>query len=192
MSEPIDPCSTALILVDLQHSNLARELAPHPAERVLERCVRLADAWRATGATIVFVRVDVSEIRAHTADRPIPRPATIPPQASQLVPGVNIQPGDVLITKRQWGAFHGTELDQVLRRRGVTTLVLGGIATNFGVESTARAALDRGYNVVFAEDAMSTMSAEMHRFAVEGLFPLMGRVRSTAQLLELAVRTATP
>ncbi len=72
---------------------------------------------------------------------------------------------DLLITKRQWGAFHGTPLDQLLRRRGIKTIVMGGIATNFGVESTARAAIEQGYAVVFAEDAMTTMSAEMHQFA---------------------------
>jgi nicotinamidase-related amidase len=190
MSKPIDPKRTALVLVDLQHSNLARELAPHTGARVLDNCTALAGAWRARRATIVFVRVDVNDIRAHEADRTIPRPTVIAPQASQLVPGANVAPGDVLVTKRQWGAFYGTELDQVLRRRGVTTLVLGGIATNFGVESTARAALDRGYDLVFAEDAMSSMSAELHRFAVDNLFPLMGRVRTTAQLMELAADVA--
>lgn len=186
IANPIDPRTTAVVLIDLQHSNLARELAPHPAPQVLEHCVQLADAWRTRGAAIVFVRVELAELRAAAADRPFPRPAQIPPQASQLVDGAHVQPGDAVIVKRQWGAFYGTELDQLLRRRGIRTLILGGIATNFGVESTARAAVDRGYDVVFAEDAMSTMSADMHRFAIESLFPLMGRVRSTAQLLEEA------
>ena len=91
---------------------------------------------------------------------------------------------DILITKRQWGAFYGTELDLQLRRRGITQIVLGGISTNIGVESTARAAWEHGYAVVFAEDAMSAQNAEQHRFAVETIFPRLGRVRSTAQVLD--------
>ena len=107
-----------------------------------------------------------------------------PPEATQIVPESGFQSGDLLITKRQWGAFYDTGLEQQLRRRGITTIVLGGIATNFGVESTGRAALDQGYALVFAEDAMTTMSAEMHEFAVTQIFPRMGRVRKTAEIKE--------
>jgi nicotinamidase-related amidase len=89
------------------------------------------------------------------------------------------------VTKRQWGAFYGTELDQLLRRRGIKTLIMSGIATNYGVESTAREAFDRGYELIFAEDAMSSMSAEAHRFSSENVFRTMGRVRSTRALIDL-------
>jgi nicotinamidase-related amidase len=85
-----------------------------------------------------------------------------PPDASHLAPEAGVEATDIVITKRQWGAFYGTELDQLLRRRHIKTLVLGGIVTNFGVESTARAAYDRGYALVFAEDAMSGITAEAH------------------------------
>jgi nicotinamidase-related amidase len=95
----------------------------------------------------------------------------------------------VLITKRQWGAFYGTDLDQQLRRRGIKTLVMSGIATNFGVESTARAAFDRGYELVFVEDAMSSLAADPHDFAIKELFPRMGRVRST-ETLRAAIASA--
>ena len=88
------------------------------------------------------------------------------------------------MTKRQWGAFYGTDLEQHLRRRGIRTIVIGGIATNIGVESTARAAFDQGYEVVFAEDAMSSLSAEVHEFPIKNIFPLMGRVRSVEQIVE--------
>jgi nicotinamidase-related amidase len=107
----------------------------------------------------------------------------VPPNPSDIVPEAGMQPGDFLVTKRQWGAFHATELDQILRRRGIRDIILTGIATNIGVESTARVAHDLGYDLVFAEDAMSSIGEGTHRFAVEHLFPLMGRVRSTAQLL---------
>jgi nicotinamidase-related amidase len=95
-----------------------------------------------------------------------------------------VQPGDVVVTKRQWGAFYGTDLEQHLRRRGIRTIVLGGIATNIGVESTARAAHDQGYEVVFAEDAMSSLSAEVHEFPIKNIFPRMGRVRSVEEIMK--------
>jgi nicotinamidase-related amidase len=90
---------------------------------------------------------------------------------------------DILIIKRQWGAFYGTELDLQLRRRGITQIVLGGISTNIGVESTARTGWELGYALILAEDAMSAASAENHRFAVEKIFPRLGRVRSTEEIL---------
>jgi nicotinamidase-related amidase len=92
------------------------------------------------------------------------------------------KPGDILVTKRQWGAFHGTELDLQLRRRGIQTIVLGGVATNMGVESTARQAWEHGYAVVLAEDATSAMSAQMHDFAIGNIFPRISRVVKSADL----------
>ena len=90
---------------------------------------------------------------------------------------------DILITKRQWNAFYGTEFDLQLRRRGVRTIVLGGISTNIGVESTARAAFERTYSLVLVEDAMSCASAEQHEASVRFIFPRLGHVRSTDQVL---------
>jgi nicotinamidase-related amidase len=92
------------------------------------------------------------------------------------------QPGDLRITKRQWGAFHGTELDLQLRRRDIQTIVLGGIATNIGVESTARQAWENGYAVVLAEDATSGMSAEMHEFAIKNIFPRLSRIVKAGEI----------
>jgi nicotinamidase-related amidase len=92
--------------------------------------------------------------------------------------------GDIHIIKRQWGAFYGTELELQLRRRGVSRIVLGGISTNIGVESTARNAFELGFNQVLVEDAMSSSNADHHRFAVENIFPRLGRVRSTEQVLQ--------
>ena len=133
----------------------------------------------------------VDELLSGEADAPLPKPAVPPPPgASELAPEVQrrVQAGDVLIAKRQWGAFHGTALDQILRRRSIRTLVFAGIATNFGVESSARAAMDLGYGLIFAEDAMSSVSEEMHRFSVVTLFPRIGRVRSTHDILALCQR----
>ena len=106
------------------------------------------------------------------------------PGASQLVAESGYQAGDLLITKRQWGAFYGTELNQQLRRRKVQTIILGGIATNFGVESTARDAFDRGYELIFVEDAMSSLSVPAHDFAIQNIFPRVGRVRTVEEVLK--------
>ena len=122
--------------------------------------------------------------------RPRDAPAP-PPQASDLVPECNVQAGDVIVTKRQWGAFYGTDLEQQLRRRGIRTIALTGIATNFGVESTARTAFDQGYELIFIEDAMSGLSEQTHRFPVEHIFPRMGFVRSTEEFVSAVAENGT-
>lgn len=186
MSElSLDPRSTALVLIDLQHSNLARTLAPYSGHEVTARCAMLADKLRSAGGTVVYVRVLVNELSPVTADKPLGRPAGSPPlpeSAWQIVSEAHMQAGDVLIEKRQYGAFYGTGLDQQLRRRNIRTIALGGIATNIGVESTARAALDRGYALVFAEDGMSGLTEAAHRFACDTIFPILGRVRSSDEI----------
>jgi nicotinamidase-related amidase len=98
-------------------------------------------------------------------------------------------PGDITVTKRNWGAFHGTDLDVQLRRRGVTQIVLTGIATSIGVESTARAAHEHGYHVTLVTDAMSDLDAETHDNSVRRIFPRLGETGGTAELLELLART---
>jgi nicotinamidase-related amidase len=100
-----------------------------------------------------------------------------------LSPALGAGPRDIRITKHQWGAFYGTELDLQLRRRGITTLVMCGISTNIGVESTARDAWERGYAVVFVEDAMASFDAAAHAFALKNIFVRLGRVRSTSEVL---------
>lgn len=182
----IDPTITALVLIDLQQSNVARELAPHSAQQVVAHSAQLAEAMRQRGGTVVYVRVLIKELLPLSADVALSRPASAPPlpeNATDLVPEAGCQEGDIVIAKRQWGAFQGTDLEQQLRRRGITTLVLAGIATNFGIESTARAATDLGYAVVFADDAMSSLRADLHEFSIKNIFPFMGKVRSTANLL---------
>ena len=180
----IDPKKTALLLIDLQQGIVSRQLAPHSAADVIQRCATLANAVREKGGTAIYVHVLINETFPLPADAPSPRSATpLPDSMSELVPEAGRQPGDPLIAKRQWGAFYGTDLEQRLRRRGITTIIMGGVATNFGVESTAREAFDRGYQLIFAEDAMSTMSPELHEFPLKWIFPRMGRVRSTEQIL---------
>lgn len=182
----LDPRKTALVMIDLQHGIVSRAVAPHSGAQVVEKAKVLADALRAQGGTVVWVHVLLNELLALPADNSMHKPGTPPAPAiaSELVPEIGQQDGDVVIAKRQWGAFHGTNLEQQLRRRGIDTIVLGGIATNFGVESTARAAFDRGYELVFVEDAMSSMAADAHQFACRHIFPVMGKVRSTRHVID--------
>ena len=182
----IDIARTALVLIDLQNFNVQRELAPHPAERVVGNAVLLAGEMRDRGAMVIYVRVLVDELLSLPADAPIKKPGTPapPPEAVHFAADAQVQASDHVVTKRQWGAFHGTELDQLLRRRNIKTIILGGIATNFGVESTARAAFDQGFELVFVEDAMSSMAAEAHHFSCQNVFRTMGRVRSTRELID--------
>ena len=185
MSLTLDPKSTALVLIDLQNAIVSRQLAPHSATDVVSRSAVLAEAMRGSGGTAVYVNVLITDVLSLPADRANLRPTgPVPPEASELVPEAGFREGDVAITKRQWGAFYGTNLEQQLRRRGIRTIILAGIATNMGVESTARAAHDQGYELVFAEDAMSSLNAEFHQFSVQNIFPIMGRVRSSAEILE--------
>jgi nicotinamidase-related amidase len=170
----LDPATTALVLVDLQNGIVGMPLAPRSGPDVLAVGKTLAERFRAAKAKVVLVRVDFAEDYADAPSTPVDQPMTrspggMPKEWSALAAGL-AQPGDLHIVKRHWGAFHGTELDLQLRRRGITTVVLGGIATNFGVESTARHAWEHGYAVVIAEDACTSRSAELHTVAVEVIF----------------------
>ena len=180
MVTPLDPHTTALILIDLQNGIVALPLAPRSGREVAENGRVLAARFRQARAPVVLVNVafasDFGDALRQPVDRPIPVPEDgLPPDWSRLVDGL-AGPGDILVTKHQWGAFHGTDLDVQLRRRGIRTVVVGGIATNMGVESTARQAHEHGYEVVIAEDATTSLSAEMHCFSVDTLLPMISRV----------------
>ena len=182
----LDPRTTALVLIDLQKGIAGRQTAPHAAADVIARAGRLADRFRERKSPVVLVRVTYSPDGADRLSQPVdaaPWSGTAPPDFSELVPSLGPRDGDLVVTKRNWGAFYGTDLDLHLRRRGVRTIVLGGIATNFGVESTARDAWERNYALVLVEDAMSGMTAEAHRFAVTAIFPRLGLVRSADDVL---------
>jgi nicotinamidase-related amidase len=176
---------TALVVIDLQAGILSRPVAPHASADVLERSAKMCERFRELGAQVVLVRVsfaaDGSDALSQPCDEPMARAR--PEGWDVLSPALGSGPRDIHITKRQWGAFYGTELDLQLRRRGVTTLVMCGISTNIGVESTARDAWERGYAIVFAEDAMASFDAAAHAFAVKNIFVRLGRVRSTGDVL---------
>jgi nicotinamidase-related amidase len=185
-SQLFDRASAALVLIDLQQGIVPSPmLAPHSGADVARRGSELAGAFRGAGSPVVYVQVDAAKMAHLPTDRSFRNPSDPPPppEAMNIAAEAGFQTGDLLVTKRVWGAFQGTKLDEFLRSRGIKTIVLGGIATNFGVESTARSAADLGYAVVFAEDAMTTIGAEAQAFAIGQLFPFIGRVRTTAQIL---------
>jgi nicotinamidase-related amidase len=180
----LDSNKTALVFIDLQNAVLAMSAAPHPVAQVVQNSVTLAEAFRGHGAPVVYVRVDLNDFLELPVDKPVNLGNTpLPAIASEIAPSAGFQPGDILLTKRHWGAFAGTDLEQQLKSRGVDTVVLTGISTNVGVESTARQGTGLGFGFVVVEDACSGHDAEQHRFAFEKIFPRLCRVRSTDEVL---------
>jgi len=182
----LDPEKTALVVIDLQKGIASMETAPHTAANVISRAAKLAAAFRTKNMPIFWIRVtpsaDKKDALSPTTDTPA-RSWDMPDDWAELVPELEREESDFVITKHQWGAFYGTDLDLQLRRRGIDTIVLCGISTNIGVESTARFAYEFGYDQVFVEDATSAQSAEQHTSSMEAIFPRMGRVRSTEEVL---------
>jgi nicotinamidase-related amidase len=180
----LDPKRTALVLIDLQNAILAYETKPYAASKVVERSRALAEAFRAKGALVVYVRVLLNEILSLPTDEAVNLPKEIPAVASEIADAAGMQSGDLLISKRHWGAFAQTALESELRNRGVETVVLAGIATNMGVESTLRQGTGLGFAFVTVEDACSTFSPEMQDFVFKTIFPRLSHVRTTQQILE--------
>ena len=162
---------TALVVVDLMPRIVGQDMGPHRGADVVARAARLADAVRRAGGTVVLVRVE----RPNVAEQP---------PGSGFVPELEPRDGDVVVVKRTIGAFYGTGLADRLRERGVGTVVLAGLATTMGVESTARAAADHGFDVIFAADAMSGVTAAEHEHALTVVLPRFGDVLGTGELLD--------
>jgi nicotinamidase-related amidase len=182
----LDPKTTALVLIDLQQGIVGVPAQPHSTAEVVANAVRLAERFRSAGSPVILVRVMTSPDGGDRLRPEIdePQPARqVSPGFSEIVPELTTGEHDIVITKKQWGAFYGTDLDLQLRRRGVQTVAIGGISTNYGVESTARDAYERNYALVFVEDAMSARAAEDHAFALTRIFPRIGRIASTDDVL---------
>ena len=183
----LDARRTAIVVNDLQNINTRLPGAPLPRATMTENIVRLLAAGRRAGAQPVLIHAggapDGADRLKPTTDEPIRPAGPLPPDWSELLPELDRQPSDIVILKRQWGAFYGTDLDLQLRRRGLRTIVICGIATELGVESTARNAYELGYDLVFAADAMTGIHAESHANSIERIFPRMGRVRTTDEII---------
>ena len=186
--EKLDPRTTALVLIDLQQGIGPFAGGPYSAGEVWARSGQLAARFRELGAPVCLVRVgfspDFADALKPTVDAQHGM-GKLPDNWWDYASELNVADTDIHIIKRQWGAFYGTELELQLRRRGIRTIVMGGVSTNIGVESTARNAFELGFDQVLVEDAMSSSDADMHRFAVEKIFPRLARIRSTAEVLDM-------
>lgn len=180
----INPEKTALVIIDLQKGIAKRELAAHSSEEVIGNSTKLIDSFTNNNGFVVLVRVS-------TDGKDFPNPSTdlaggqmnFPEGWDIYIPEIADTKNAHKITKRQWGAFYGTDLDLQLRRRGIDTIVLSGISTNIGVDTTAREAYQHGYNQIFVEDAMAAMTQEEHDFTCKYIFPKIGKIRSTEEVL---------
>jgi nicotinamidase-related amidase len=170
------------VLIDLQNGVLGRKLAPVTADELLERGKALARRFRDAGAPVVLVNVKPPLAGPERqVDEPSALPKVLPAGFADLAPGL-AEPGDILITKTTWGAFFRTDLGSELKTRGVTTIVLGGVATHIGVESTARQAWDLGYALVIARDVTTSLGQEPHEAAMRYIFPRISRITDSNAL----------
>ena len=179
----LDP-QTALIVVDLQKG--LREIPTvHPMAAVIEYSRQLSEAFRKQKLPVVLV--NVTGTAPGRTDEPR-RHWQFAADFSELLPELHAQPDDILITKRSWGAFANTDLEAQLKARGVTQVVLTGVATGTGVEATARQAYEAGFNVTLAVDAMTDMRAEAHEYSLKHVFPRLGETGSTQDVLNLLAK----
>ncbi|OOG56356.1 isochorismatase family protein [Rhodanobacter sp. C03] len=179
----LDP-NTALIVIDLQKGIVAYPTV-HPAAVVVKQASTLADAFRRHGRPVVLVNVNGGAPGRTEQARNL---GELPADWAELVPELSQQPTDHTVTKRTWGAFTHTDLDEHLKKLGVTQLVIVGVATSIGVESTARHAYENGYNITLAVDAMTDMNADAHHNSVTRIFPRLGETGTTQQIIDLLDR----
>ena len=184
----LDPI-TALILIDLQQGIVAVPTA-HPTSDVVANARSLADAFRRRALPVILVNV-TGGAPGRTEQPPF-MTANLPPGWSDLVPDLNQQPEDHLVTKRTRGAFTRTGLEAYLNSRGVTQVVIAGIATSAGVDTTARQAYELGFNVTLATDAMTDRSLDAHTYTLTQVFPKIGESGTTQQVLALLASTRFP
>ena len=174
----LDP-RPALLVIDLQSGTLANPTA-HPTETIVANARELIGAFRTRGLPVVLARVDGTP-GGRTDYGGGAR--EFPSAFAELAPALDPQPTDIIVTRRTWSAFAGTDLDATLAALDVTQVVIVGVATSFGVESTARHAYDHGYTVTLATDAMTDPRAEAHDNSVTRIFPALGETGSTAQVI---------
>ncbi|WP_414442134.1 isochorismatase family protein [Burkholderia sp. 22PA0106] len=172
---------TALIVIDLQKI-VASIPTAHPFADVLENASHLAATFRQRGLPVVLVNV-VGMAPGRTGQPHVG--GAFPPDWSELLPKLNQQPQDHLVSKKTWGAFTGTDLEAYLKSADITQVVVCGVATSVGVESTARHAHELGFNVTLAVDAMTDTSAEAHANSLERIFPQLGEAATSKEIANL-------
>ncbi len=172
--------ATALIVIDLQKVMVGRPTV-HPVGEVVNHAAVLADAFRRHHLPVVLVNADGG---APGRTEQAFRMHEFPAGWTDLLPELNQQPEDHMVTKRTWGAFTNTDLEEYLRKQGVTQVVIVGFATSFGVESTARHAYELGFNVTLAVDAMTDMNADAHTNSITRIFPRLGETGTAQQIID--------
>jgi nicotinamidase-related amidase len=180
----LDP-KTALIVIDLQ-AGIVTYPTVHPISEVVKHASALAEAFRQRGLPVVLVNVDGGAPGRAEQTRSV---AQFPPGWTDLVPELNQQPSDHTVTKRTWGAFTGTDLAAHLKNLGITQVVIAGVATSIGVESTARHAHELGFHVTLAIDAMTDTNPDAHSNSISRIFPRLGETGSTQEILVLLDKT---
>src|SRR5579859_1523972 len=177
----LDPV-TALIVVDLQKGIVALPTA-HPAAEIIAQNRKLLAAFRERGLPVVLVNVSAGA--PGRTEQPRFDISALPSDWITLIPQLDQQQGDILVTKRSWGAFVNTDLEQQLKARRVTQVVVTGVATSIGVEATARQAYELGFNVTLASDAMTDLHPEAHAHSLAQIFPRLGETGTVQDILGL-------
>jgi nicotinamidase-related amidase len=177
--------NTALVLIDLQNMVVANAAAAHPVEDILEKANKLIDTFRNKNLPIVFVNVKPKDAVWMKSRKEISMPA-MPDDENlfKITDKLHKIDSDIYITKHTWNAFFETGLHDELKKRNITNIVLGGISTSIGVEGTARAASELGYNISFAVDAMTDRAIEAHDRSIQFIFPRIGETGSTNDIIE--------
>lgn len=176
--------NTALVLIDLQNGIVRFPLA-HPLEGILENAAQLVAAFRKAGLPIVIVNVNPTDSPINPLRKDAKSAAmTFNDEWFKIVPQIKTVDTDIFITKKTWNAFTNPELDAALKKRNITGIVLAGISTSIGVEGTARAASELGYNLTFAQDAMTDMFADAYQHSLKYIFPRIGEVGTTEEILK--------
>jgi nicotinamidase-related amidase len=176
--------AVALIAVDLQHVTVSMPSASDMSSVVM-KATQLAAAFRKHGRLVVLTQADLNDPpTGRTAVSDGHRP-TASAAELELIPELDRAAGDVVISKRGWSAFAGTGLDDLLRERQITQVVLVGLATNYGIESTARHAYDLGYNVIIVSDAINNPNVEGHEHAMTRVLPALAQVIPTDAVIAL-------
>ncbi len=177
---------TALIVVDLQKGIIALP-GINPAAEIVQNAATLAGAFRGHGLPVVLV--NVAGVAAGRTEQARGQ-GQLPADWTDLVPELNRQPRDHMVTKRTWGAFTNTGLAEYLKSRDVTQVVVVGVATSIGVESTARQAYELGFNVTLAVDAMKDLNGDAHSNSVARIFPRLGETGTTQEIIGLLEKKA--
>jgi nicotinamidase-related amidase len=176
--------NTALVLIDLQ-KGIAQYPTVHPMKDVIANAAKLVAAFHNSGLPVVAVNADPRKFKAVRKEPSKQSMPNIQDEWLEIVEELGTRPDDIFVTKASWGVFGTTDLDEKLKALGVTGIVLGGVSTSIGVDTTAREANAKGYNVTFVTDTMTDTSIEAHEHSLKSIFPRIGEIGTTEDVLKL-------